>query len=125
MLLGRQKGQQITENGRQIVKCTTWTTDCSLSEKRLMQLAKKESTIWEKRISKELEEDRKLFHVNVITFSLFVEKIWFMAQIKEKEIRETTQVIYNKNVAPYISQKAKYRGLLFARKRQYILRVTF
>ena len=33
------------ENGRQIVKCTTWTTDCSLSEKRLMQLAKKESTI--------------------------------------------------------------------------------
>ena len=39
------------ENGRQIVKCTTWTADCSLSEKRLMQLAKKESAIWEKRIS--------------------------------------------------------------------------
>ena len=33
------------ENGRQIVKCTTWTADCSLSEKRLLQLAKKESTI--------------------------------------------------------------------------------
>ncbi len=35
------------ENGRQIVKCTTWTTDSSLSGKRLLQLAKKESTIWE------------------------------------------------------------------------------
>ena len=30
----------------------------------------------------------------MITFSLFVEKIWFVAQIKEKEIRETTQVFY-------------------------------
>ena len=82
------------ENGRQIVKCTTWIADCSLSEKRLMQLAKKEATIWEKRISKELEEERKLFQANVITFSLFVEKVWFVAQIKEKEIRETTQVFY-------------------------------
>ena len=82
------------ENGRQIVKCTTWTADCSLSEKRLLQLAKKESAIWEKRISKEVEEERRLFQANVITFSLFVEKVWFVAQVKEKEIRETTQVFY-------------------------------
>ena len=83
------------ENGRQIVKCTTWIADCSLSEKRLLQLAKKESTIWEKRISKEVEEERRLFQANVITFSLFVEKVWFVAQVKEKEIRETTQVFYH------------------------------
>lgn len=30
----------------------------------------------------------------MITFSLFVEKVWFVAQVKEKEIRETTQVFY-------------------------------
>jgi hypothetical protein len=45
-----------------------------------------------KQISKEVEEERRLFQANVITFSLFVEKVWFVAQVKEKEIRETTQV---------------------------------
>ena len=34
-------------------------------EERLLQLAKKESTIWEKRISKEVEEERRLFQANI------------------------------------------------------------
>ena len=73
------------ENGRQIVRCTTWTPDKPMSERKLLLQAEKEATIWERQLETETRVE-----VGEMTFARFVDERWLPHQKAEKENRETT-----------------------------------
>ena len=77
------------ENGRQIVRCTTWTPDKPMSERKLMLQAEKEATIWERQLETETRVE-----VGEMTFARFVDERWLPHQKAEKENRETTLTFY-------------------------------
>lgn len=77
------------ENGRQIVRCTTWTPDKSMSERKLLLQAEKEATIWERQLETEAH-----IEVGEMTFARFVDERWLLHQKAEKENRASTMVFY-------------------------------
>ena len=60
------------ENGKQIIRCTTWTPDRIMSEKKLHQLAEKKAVIWEREAQEQYENDKNSFQPKNISFEAFV-----------------------------------------------------
>lgn len=95
-------------HGKQIVKCTTWKTDSLLSEKRLISLANKEATNWEKRLVLNYEEESKKINQSDITIEDFINRVWLIHQLQDRNIRQTTEVFYEyilKVVLSYFKNK--------------------
>ena len=78
------------ENGRQIVRCTTWTPDKPMSERKLLLQAEKEATIWERQLETATQPQGE----REMTFARFVDERWLPHQKAEKENRETTLTFY-------------------------------
>lgn len=78
------------EKGKQIFKCKTWKPEKQMTESKMKSLAEKEATVWEHQLLQELSAERFSLSAQNITFSQFVEKIWFPNQMNEKERRQTT-----------------------------------
>ena len=78
------------ENGRQIVRCTTWTPDKPMSERKLLLQAEKEATIWERQLETETRVE-----VGEMTFARFVDERWWPYQRDVKENRDTTRTFYD------------------------------
>ena len=83
------------DDGKQIIKCKTWSPDKSISESRLKKLAEKEAAAWERELLSQPVVPEVVRTVSVtskdhILFNDFVNDIWFPAQISEKELRPTT-----------------------------------
>ena len=77
------------QNGRQIVRCTTWTPDKPMSERKLLLQAEKEATIWERQLETETH-----IEVGEMTFARFVDERWLPHQKDVKENRESTLTFY-------------------------------
>ena len=91
------------ENGKQIFKCTTWTPEITMSESKLLLLAEKEATVWERRMQEEFIAQKQALEPNEITFENFVKQIWLPAQQKQKDLRPSTLSFQNsmlKNILP-------------------------
>ena len=95
------------EHGKQIFKCKTWTPDKPMTENKLLQLAEKESVIWERQITEETEKQKQVFKPKDITFENFVLELWYPQQMSEKDHRTTTIVFHNsllKIILPYLGK---------------------
>lgn len=78
------------ENGKQIIRCTTWIPDRIMSEKKLQQLAEKKAVIWEREAHEQYENDKNSFQPKNISFTAFVNDVWMPYQQNDKELRPTT-----------------------------------
>jgi hypothetical protein len=83
------------ETGKKIVRCTTWTPDKKMSERRLMLQAEKEATIWQRQMETERAAQEETHQLGEMTFGEFVERHWLPHQKDEKENRESTMVFYD------------------------------
>lgn len=78
------------ENGKQIIRCKTWTPPKAMSEAKLTALAEKQAAVWESEAAQALKAENKRISPSEITFGDFVEKIWFPSQMNEKNHRRST-----------------------------------
>lgn len=79
------------ENGKQMFKCTTWTPEKITSESRMISIAQKEATIWERDILRAYEEEKRETAPVEITFKDFVEKKWAPSELDNSEHRNSTK----------------------------------
>ncbi len=94
------------KNGKQVTRCTTWTPEKSMSEKKLKQQAEKEATIWERAVQEEYRRELLEFKPTFILFKDFVETVWMPTQINE--LRPTTLEFRRyllKVILPYFNDK--------------------
>ncbi len=94
------------EKGKQIFKCTTWTPEKQMSEGKLLTLAEKEATIWERQMQGEFLAKQNALKPSEITFGDFVEHIWLPAQREHKDLRPSTisfQSSMLKNILPHFT----------------------
>ncbi len=94
------------EKGKQIFKCTTWTPEKQMSEGKLLTLAEKEATIWERQMQDEFLAKQNALKPSEITFGDFVEHIWLPAQREHKDLRPSTisfQSSMLKNILPHFT----------------------
>ncbi len=90
IFLGRE------DNGRQIVKCTTWTPPSkSMAESKLVAQAEKQAILWEQRAIAEYNASKLVKVSTLISFEDFVNRIWFPNQMNEKEHRASTIAFHN------------------------------
>lgn len=73
------------EQGKQLFKCTTWKPDKPMSESKMIALAEKEATVWERQLAEHIQTEKQKLATTEITFKEFVENIWFPNQMSEKE----------------------------------------
>ena len=85
------------ENGKQIFKCSTWTTDKAMSDSKLSALAEKKATIWEHNLLTALVEEQRASSPDEITFQDFAEKKWFPTELNNPERRNTT-IDFRRNI---------------------------
>jgi len=82
------------EKGKQIFKCKTWIPEKITSESKMLSQAEKESVIWERQLSDELNSQKQKLSPDNITFETFVNKIWLPYQTSSKENRASTIAFY-------------------------------
>lgn len=78
------------ENGKQVFKCTTWTAEKPMSEKKLIALAEKEATIWEHNLFQVFEQEKRNNSPEEITFRNFVENKWVPNELSNSSHRTST-----------------------------------
>ncbi len=78
------------EQGKQQFKCTTWKPDKPISESKMIALAEKEATIWERKLAENIQTEKQKLAPSEILFEEFVRKLWFPNQMNEKEHRIST-----------------------------------
>ncbi len=96
------------EHGKQIFKCKTWIPDKRTTEKKLLELAEKESIIWERQAAAKYEEEKQALKPNRILFNDFIDVVWYPSLTGEKENRHTTLTFYNsllRVIKPYFERK--------------------
>ena len=79
-------------NGKQIVRCTTWTPDTTISERKMRLQAEKEALIWERQMETEAQTQTQAD--GEITFAQFLDERWWPYQKDVKENRDTTRSFY-------------------------------
>ena len=85
------------ETGKQIVRCTTWTPDKRLSERKMMLQAEKEAALWEQQLKTE-QHTQSAMQLGDLTFTQFVDEHWLPYQRDVKENRETTLAFYTQQL---------------------------
>lgn len=78
------------DNGKQLFRCMTWSPPKAMSEGRLLSVAQKQATIWERDALIAFSEEKKLLQPESITFKDFVEKKWLPNEIDNSEHRNST-----------------------------------
>lgn len=91
------------ENGKQRFKCMTWIPEKFMSDKKLLQTAQREATIWELGVIKNEKEKKLKKEPQFITFNEFAENIWFPKEIDNSEHRKST-VAFNANMLKVIKE---------------------
>ncbi|MBQ7093179.1 MAG: phage integrase N-terminal SAM-like domain-containing protein, partial [Clostridia bacterium] len=100
------------EDGRQIIKCTTWKPTKSMTESKLMIQADKEAAIWERKVTDEYMKSGKPKEPINTSFESFVNEIWLPAQKTDNNHRESTIAFYAyilKVVIPHIGNKKLHK----------------
>ena len=83
------------ENGRQIIRCTTWKPDKPMSERKMVIQAEKEAAIWQRQMEEKKPAQDEEPQLGELTFGEFVEERWWPYQKDVKENRDTTRTFYN------------------------------
>ena len=78
------------ELGKQIFKCKTWTPEKQMTEKKLLTLAEKEASVWERHLLEEITLEKQSLVSTNITIEQFVNEMWFPNQMNDKERRPST-----------------------------------
>ena len=98
------------ENGKQIMRYTTWKPDANLSEKKAIKRAEKAAAEWEKTMlfeyQKDLENPERVIERNIqnqrTEFSDFVNNVWFPVFVCDGTHKPTTIEFYQ-NIANKIN----------------------
>lgn len=110
------------ENGKQKIKCTTWTPPKQMSESKLLLLADKEAILWERQVLDEIKAQEQSLTPSEITFEAFVNSVWLPSQTSSANYRPTTRTFHAsllKIIVPYF-QKHKLRYITSANIEQYL-----
>ena len=105
------------ENGKQIMRYTTWKPDADLSEKKAIKRAEKAATEWEKTMLFEYQKDlenpervaERIIQKQRTPFTEFVEHIWFPVFVYDGTHKPTTIEFYRNitnKLNAYFSEKA-------------------
>jgi len=85
------------ENGKQIIRCTTWIPNKPMSERKLVLQAEKEAAIWERQL-KTNRHAQNVMSLGELTFDRFVDERWLPYQRDVKENRVTTLAFYTQQL---------------------------
>lgn len=76
--------------GKRLFKCTTWTPDFSMTEKKMLNQAQKEAILWEHKILNDIEVYKETRKPENITLDKFINEVWIPHQENSKNLRHTT-----------------------------------